>query len=63
MADLDLGLGLGQLSVCGPTGETFVQYFGGLRESVPGPAIALSGGEYPLPLNLPSLGTPGIGVF
>ncbi len=59
----DLSPGLRQLRVWAPARGMVGQRFGGLREGVPGLAIAYSGGGHPVPLNLPLLVTPATWIF
>ena len=55
----DLSPGPRQLGIWAPAGDILGERFDGLRECLPGLTIALSGGNYPVPLNLSSLGMPG----
>jgi hypothetical protein len=59
----DLSPGPRKLSVWTSAGDVFGERFGGLRECLSGLVIALNGGNYPVPLNLSSLGMPGNWVF
>jgi hypothetical protein len=45
-----------QFVVWTPTGGMISQHLGGLGQSFLGPAAVLSGGEYPVSLQLPALG-------
>jgi hypothetical protein len=59
----DLSPGPRKLSVWTPARDVFCKRFGGLRECLSGLVIALNGGNYPVLLNLSSLGMPGNWVF
>ena len=55
----DLSPGPRQLGVWTSARDVFGEHLDGLRECLSGLAIALNGGNYPVPLNLSSLGMPG----